>query len=117
MWCKSLAKVKQPKVTRVELRAGRGLHGPEKPGWSAAGKEKYPGNGKTSSDESNNSNNNQHHENLMEVLPRELPSSKSLRDVKKGKMTKVSIKNDYRSVIDISFSSDSFLFDGDFNIQ
>ena len=28
---KSLAKVKQPKVARVELRAGGGLHGPEKP--------------------------------------------------------------------------------------
>ena len=40
LWRKSLAKVKQPKVARVELRAGGGLHGPEKPGWSAGGKEK-----------------------------------------------------------------------------
>ena len=37
---KSLAKVKQAKVARVELRAGGGLHRPEKPGWSAGGKEK-----------------------------------------------------------------------------
>ena len=29
---KILAKEKQPKVARVELRAGGGLHGPEKPG-------------------------------------------------------------------------------------
>ena len=26
--------------SRVELRAGGGFHGPEKPGWSAGGKEK-----------------------------------------------------------------------------
>ena len=45
---KKLAKVKQPKVARVELRAGGGLHGPEKLGWSAGGKEKYPGKVKTS---------------------------------------------------------------------
>ena len=31
-------KVKQPKVARLELRAGGGLHGPEKPGWIAGGK-------------------------------------------------------------------------------
>ena len=37
---KSLAKVKQPKVARVELRAGGGLHGPEKPEWRAGGMEK-----------------------------------------------------------------------------
>ena len=37
---KSLAKAKQPKVARVELRAGGGLNGPEKPGWSAGGMEK-----------------------------------------------------------------------------
>ena len=29
-----------PKVARVELRVGGGLYGPEKPGWSASGKEK-----------------------------------------------------------------------------
>ena len=40
LWQKSLAKVKQPKVVRVELRASGGLHGSEKPGWSAGGKEK-----------------------------------------------------------------------------
>ena len=49
LWRKNLAKVKQTKVARVELRAGGGLHGSEKPGWSAGGKEKYPGNVKTSS--------------------------------------------------------------------
>ena len=37
---KSLAKVKQPKVASVELRAGGGLHGPQKPRWIAGGKEK-----------------------------------------------------------------------------
>ena len=35
-----LAKVKQPKVARVELRAGGGLHRPGKSGRSASGKEK-----------------------------------------------------------------------------
>ena len=30
LWWKSLAKVKEPKVARVELGAGGGLHGPEK---------------------------------------------------------------------------------------
>ena len=40
MWQKNLANVKQLKVARVELRAGGGLHGPEKPAWSAGGKEK-----------------------------------------------------------------------------
>ena len=37
---KSLAKVKQRKVARVKLRAGEGPSGSEKPGWSAAGKER-----------------------------------------------------------------------------
>ena len=50
-WRKNLAKVKQAKVARVELRAGGGLHRPEKSGWSAGDKEKYPRNVKTSSDE------------------------------------------------------------------
>ena len=40
LWRKSLAKVKQLKVARVDLRAGGDLHGPEKPGWSAGGREK-----------------------------------------------------------------------------
>ena len=40
LWRKSLAKVKQLKVARVDLRAGGGLHGLEKPGWSAGGREK-----------------------------------------------------------------------------
>ena len=39
---KAWQKVKQPKVARVELRAGGGLHGPETPGWSAGGKEQQP---------------------------------------------------------------------------
>ena len=50
LWRKSLAKVKQPKVARVELRAGGGLYGPEKPGWSAGGKEKQLRNVKASSE-------------------------------------------------------------------
>ena len=37
---KSLAKVKQPKAATVELIAGGCLHGSEKPGWSAGGREK-----------------------------------------------------------------------------
>ena len=37
-WVKN--EVKQPKVARVELRAGGGLYRPEKPGWSASGMEK-----------------------------------------------------------------------------
>ena len=44
---KSLAKVKQPKVARVELRAGGGLHGPEKPkvaGKVASSLQKSPKN-------------------------------------------------------------------------
>ena len=40
----------QPKVARLQLRASEGLHGPEKPGWNAGGKEKLPGNVKTSSE-------------------------------------------------------------------
>ena len=38
-------KKKRPsKVVGVELRAGIGHHGPEKPGWSAGGMVKEPGN-------------------------------------------------------------------------
>ena len=37
-------KKKQSKVVGVELRAGGGLHEPEKPGWSAGDMVKYPGN-------------------------------------------------------------------------
>ena len=37
---KAWQKVKQLKLVRVELRASGGLHGPQKPGWSASGKEK-----------------------------------------------------------------------------
>ena len=37
---KCMAKVKQPEVARVELKAGRGLHRPEKSRWSAGGIEK-----------------------------------------------------------------------------
>ena len=40
MWRKNLAKIKQPKEATVELRAGGGLYRPEKPRWSAGGKEK-----------------------------------------------------------------------------
>ena len=40
LWWKSLLKVKQRKVARVELRAGGGLDGLDKPGWSAGGREK-----------------------------------------------------------------------------
>ena len=34
------SKIEQPKVARVEFRAGEWLHGPEKPGWSDTGIEK-----------------------------------------------------------------------------
>ena len=54
MWQKSLAKVKQLKVARVELRDGGGLHGPEKASRSVGCKEKKPGNKKTSSEDNNN---------------------------------------------------------------
>ena len=37
---KAWQNVKQPKVARVELRAGGGHHGPEQPRWSAGGEEK-----------------------------------------------------------------------------
>ena len=43
-----MKKQKQSKVAKAELRAGGGLHGPKKPGWSAGGMEKQPGNVKTS---------------------------------------------------------------------
>ena len=39
-----MKKKKQSKVVGVELRAGGGLHEPEKPGWSAGDMVKYPGN-------------------------------------------------------------------------
>ena len=39
-------KSKQPKVARVELKAGGGLHEPENPGWSASGIEKWSENEK-----------------------------------------------------------------------
>ena len=39
-----MKKLRQSKVVRVELRAGGGLHEPEKPGWSAGDMAKQPGN-------------------------------------------------------------------------
>ena len=39
-----MKKQRQSKVVEVELRAGEGLHGPEKPGWSAGDMAKQPGN-------------------------------------------------------------------------
>ena len=39
-----MKKLRQSKVVGVELRAGGGLHGPEKPGWSAADMANQPGN-------------------------------------------------------------------------
>ena len=39
-------KQRQSKVVGVELRAGGGLHGPEKPGWSAGDMVKQPENQK-----------------------------------------------------------------------
>ena len=39
-----MQKQRQSKVVRVDLRASEGLHGPEKPGWSASDMAKYPGN-------------------------------------------------------------------------
>ena len=46
-----MKKQRQSKVVEVELRAGEGLHGPEKPGWSAGDMAKQPEN------EMNNNNN------------------------------------------------------------
>ena len=39
-----MKKKRQSKVVGVELRAGGGLHGPEKPGWSAGDTVNEPGN-------------------------------------------------------------------------
>ena len=39
-----MKKQRQSKVVGVELRAGEGLHEPEKPGRSTSGMEKQPGN-------------------------------------------------------------------------
>ena len=39
-----MKKQRQSKVVRVEVRAGGGLDGPEKPGWSAGDMEKQPRN-------------------------------------------------------------------------
>ena len=33
----------------IEFRAGGSVHGPDKPGWGAGGREKHPGNVKMSS--------------------------------------------------------------------
>ena len=50
-------------------------------------------------------NNNQHHKNLLEVLLSEVPCLEFLLSLQKS--SKVSIKkNDYRSVIAITFISD-----------
>ena len=37
-------KKKRQAIVGVQLRAGGGLHGPEKPGWSAGDMVKQPGN-------------------------------------------------------------------------
>ena len=37
-------KMRQSKVVGVELRAGGGLHGPDRPGWSPGDMVKQPGN-------------------------------------------------------------------------
>ena len=55
-----MKKQRQSKVVRVELRAGGGFHGPEKPGWSAGDMAKQPRN------EMNNNNNNNKMENKNE---------------------------------------------------
>ena len=39
-----MKKQRQSKVAKAELRAGGGLHGPEKPEWSTGGMEKLSGN-------------------------------------------------------------------------
>ena len=39
-----MKKQRQSKVVGVELRAGGGLYGSEKPGWSASDMAKQPGN-------------------------------------------------------------------------
>ena len=48
---KTVALAVDEKAVGVELRGGGGLHGPEKPGWSAGDMVKKPGN------EMKNSNN------------------------------------------------------------
>ena len=54
-----MKKQRQLKVVGVGLRAGGGLHGSEKPGWSASDKAKQPGN------EMKNSNNKMNNNNKM----------------------------------------------------
>ena len=44
------------KVVGVELRAGGGHHGPEKPGWSAGDIEKQPGNEMKNNNKMENNN-------------------------------------------------------------
>ena len=53
-----MKKQRQSKVVGVELRAGGGLHEPEKPGWSAADMEKQPGNEMKNNNNKMKNNNN-----------------------------------------------------------
>ena len=46
---KKPGKSKATESSQATAQASEGLHGPEKPGWNAGGKEKLPGNIKTSS--------------------------------------------------------------------
>ena len=62
---KGNGKIKQPEVTRVELRADGDFHMSEKPGWSAVDIGKQPKNEKASMRKNKN---NQHHKNLLNIL-------------------------------------------------
>ena len=52
----------QSKVVGVELRAGGGLHGPDKPGWSAGDMVKQPGNEMKNNNKMKNENECQQNE-------------------------------------------------------
>ena len=53
-----MKKQRQSKVVGVELRAGGGLHGSEKPGWSAGDMAKQPGNETKNNNNKNKMKNN-----------------------------------------------------------
>ena len=53
-----MKKQRKLKVFGVELRAGGGLHGSEKPGWSAGDMAKQPGNETKNNNNKNKMKNN-----------------------------------------------------------
>ena len=104
LWWKSLAKVKQPKVARVELRASGGVHRPEKLGWSAGGMEKQPRKTTSTNITKSSWSFSQTKYHRWEFCWVRLRSKLSHQ-----KRTNDSIKNDYRSVINIIFTSNIVL--------